>query len=88
MSKLTAQISKKYFNNLKKVILVFIKFSYFFSQNFTFVSGKLLMQIPKDLSMMFSIKEADTVAIGVITHELGEFILKYSVLLQEAESRY
>jgi hypothetical protein len=71
-------------------ILLFIKFSSTFSQNFTFISGKIIdANSKKPISGVYigiPAKGAVTSAIGVTTNESGEFILKYPILLQNAGS--
>ncbi len=75
---------------MKKIIsffsIFFINCSLTFSQNFTFVSGKIIdSNSKKPVSGVYvgiPAKGASTSAIGVITNESGEFILKYPILLQ------
>lgn len=65
---------------------MFIKFSSIYSQNFTFVSGKIIdANTKKSVAGVYvgiPAKGASTSAIGVTTNEDGEFILKYPILLQ------
>ena len=75
---------------MKKLIFIFIflfiKFSSIYSQNFTFVSGKIIdANTKKSVAGVYvgiPAKGASTSAIGVTTNEDGEFILKYPILLQ------
>ena len=75
---------------MKKIIsffsIFFINCSLTFSQNFTFVSGKIIdSNSKKPVSGVYvgiPAKGASTSAIGVTTNESGEFILKYPILLQ------
>ena len=75
---------------MKKIIFIFsiffINFSLTFSQNFTFVSGKIIDSNSKNpvsgVYVGIPAKGASTSAIGVTTNESGEFILKYPILLQ------
>lgn len=77
---------------MKKIIFIlsilFIKYSLTFSQNFTFISGKIIdVNSRNPVSGVYvgiPAKGASTSAIGVTTNESGEFILKYPVLLQNA----
>jgi hypothetical protein len=74
-------------NRLLLIILVFsLKFSFSFSQNFTFIAGKVIDEKTKNpvsgVYVGIPAKGASTSAIGVVTNVNGEFILKYSVLLQ------
>ena len=79
---------------MKKFILIFtiffIDYSYSFSQNFTFISGKIIDINSKkpvsDVYVGIPAKGASTSAIGVTTNEFGEFILKYPILLQNTGS--
>ena len=79
---------------MKKFILIFtiffIDYSYSFSQNFTFISGKIIDINSKkpvsDVYVGIPAKGASTSAIGVTTNESGEFILKYPILLQNTGS--
>ncbi|MES2519611.1 MAG: hypothetical protein V4585_15960 [Bacteroidota bacterium] len=72
------------------ITLLLANFTFSFSQNFTFVSGKIIDQTSqKPVSGVYvgiPAKGVSTSAIGVITNESGEFILKYPVLLQPAGS--
>ncbi len=75
---------------MKKLILLFhiffIHLSCSFSQNFTFVSGKIIDANSKNpvsgVYIGIPAKGVSTSAIGVTTNESGEFILKYPILLQ------
>lgn len=75
---------------MKKIIFIlsilFIKYSPTFSQNFTFISGKIIDANSRNpvsgVYVGIPAKGASTSAIGVTTNESGEFILKYPVLLQ------
>jgi hypothetical protein len=75
---------------VKKLIfifsLLFLKFPSIYSQNFTFVSGKIIDANSKNpiagVYVGIPAKGASTSTIGVTTNEFGEFILKYPVLLQ------
>ena len=71
-------------------IFLFIKSFHSFSQNFTFVSGKIIDEnSQKPVSGVYvgiPAKGVITSAIGVTTNESGEFILKYPVLLQNTGS--
>ena len=75
---------------VKKLIFVinilFLNFSSSFSQNFTFVSGKIIDVNSKNpvsgVYVGIPAKGASTSAIGITTNESGEFILKYPILLQ------
>jgi hypothetical protein len=74
-------------NRLFLIFLVFsFKFSFLYSQNFTFISGKIIDKKTKDpvsgVYVGIPAKGASTSAIGVVTNINGEFILKYSTLLQ------
>lgn len=79
---------------VKKFIFIlsvlFINFSSSFSQNFTFVSGKIIdanSKIPiSGVYVGIPAKGVSTSAIGVTTNESGEFILKYPTLLQNTGS--
>jgi hypothetical protein len=79
---------------VKKLIflfsLIFINFSALYSQNFTFVSGKIIEANSKNPAVGVYVgipaKGASTSAIGVTTNESGEFILKYPTLLQNTGS--
>jgi len=81
---------------VKKFILVFslllIKLSCSFSQNFTFVSGKILdvnsLKPVSGVYVCIPAKGISTSAIGVTTNESGEFILKYPTLLQNEGSLF
>lgn len=75
---------------MKKIIFIFsilfIDYSLTFSQNFTFVSGKIIDANSKNpvsgVYVGIPAKGASTSSIGVTTNESGEFILKYPILLQ------
>jgi hypothetical protein len=74
-------------NKLLLIILVFsIKIPFSFSQNFTFISGKIIDEKTKNpvsgVYVGIPAKGASTSAIGVVTNTNGEFILKYPILLQ------
>ncbi len=79
---------------MKKIIFIFIiillQYSLTFSQNFTFVSGKIIdANSKKPVSGVYvgiPAKGASTSAIGVTTNESGEFVLKYPILLQNTGS--
>jgi hypothetical protein len=76
-------------NRLLFIILVCqLKFSFSFSQNFTFISGKVIDEKTKNpvsgVYVGIPAKGASTSAIGVVTNANGEFILKYSTLLQNS----
>ena len=85
--KIFSTIVKK-FTFILSVLL--INFSYSFSQNFTFISGKIIDANSKnpisDVYVGIPAKGAITSAIGVTTNESGEFILKYPTLLQNTGS--
>jgi hypothetical protein len=72
------------------ITLLFLKFPSIYSQNFTFVSGKIIdanSKIPvAGVYVGIPAKGASTSAIGVTTNESGEFILKYPILLQNTGS--
>jgi hypothetical protein len=80
--------------SVKKSIFIFslllIKLSNIYSQNFTFVSGKIVDANSKNpvagVYVGIPAKGANTSTIGVTTNEFGEFILKYPVLLQNTGS--
>ncbi len=74
-------------NKLLILITFFqLVFSSSFSQNFTFISGKVIDEKTKNpvsgVYVGIPAKGANTSAIGVVTNANGEFILKYSILLQ------
>ncbi len=79
---------------MKKLLFIFsilfIKFSSIYSQNFTFISGKIIdANTKKSVAGVYvgiPAKGASTSAIGVTTNDSGEFILKYPVLLQNTGS--
>jgi hypothetical protein len=72
--------------NLFIFSIFFINYSFTFSQNFTFVSGKIIDSNSKNpvsgVYVGIPAKSASTSAIGVTTNESGEFMLKYPILLQ------
>ncbi|PWK29400.1 hypothetical protein LV89_00240 [Arcicella aurantiaca] len=61
-----------------------------FSQNFTFISGKIIDNNTKEpiagVYVGIPAKGASTSSIGVVTNDAGEFILKYPILLQATGS--
>jgi hypothetical protein len=67
-------------------ILLFVKYSFIYCQNFTYVSGKIIdANSNSPVSGVYvgvPAKGASTSAIGVTTNDSGEFILKYPILLQ------
>jgi hypothetical protein len=79
---------------VKKLIFLFsflfLNFSPLYSQNFTFVSGKIIEANSKSpvggVYVGIPAKGASTSAIGVTTNDSGEFILKYPILLQNTGS--
>lgn len=88
-------MSFKIFSTIvKKLIFIlsvlFINFFSSFSQNFTFISGKIIDANSKNpisgVYIGIPAKGASTSAIGVTTNESGEFILKYPILLQNTGS--
>ena len=88
-------MSFKIFSTIvKKLIFVInillLNFSSSFSQNFTFISGKIIDANSKNpvsgVYVGIPAKGASTSAIGITTNESGEFILKYPILLQSTGS--
>ena len=88
-------MSFKIFSTIvKKLIFIlsvlFINIPSSFSQNFTFISGKIIDANSKNpisgVYVGIPAKGASTSAIGVTTNESGEFILKYPILLQNTGS--
>ncbi len=74
-------------NRLLLISLVFqLTISLSFSQNFTFIAGKVIDEKTKNpvsgVYVGIPAKGASTSAIGVVTNANGEFTLKYSTLLQ------
>ena len=72
------------------ILLFFINFPFLYSQNFTFISGRIIDNVTKQpvagVYVGIPAKGANTASIGVTTNATGEFTLKYPVLLQTTGS--
>ncbi|MCU0468363.1 MAG: carboxypeptidase-like regulatory domain-containing protein [Arcicella sp.] len=68
------------------IVILFFNYTFSFAQNFTFIAGKVInkdtQQPVEGVFVGIPAKGALTSSLGVVTNELGEFTLKYPILLQ------